>query len=49
MKLHSRNVASEAGATGEEIHLIANKMVVSGAISVTAAKSFLMQMRCELT
>jgi degradative hydroxymethylglutaryl-CoA reductase len=48
MKLHSRNVACEAGATGDEIDLIANKMVVSGAISVSTAKSFLMQMRCEL-
>jgi degradative hydroxymethylglutaryl-CoA reductase len=49
MKLHSRNVACEAGAKGDEIDLLANKLVVSGSISVSAAKSFLTQMRCELT
>jgi degradative hydroxymethylglutaryl-CoA reductase len=48
MKLHSRNVACEAGAKGDEIDLLANKLVVSGSISVSAAKSFLTQIRCEL-
>jgi hydroxymethylglutaryl-CoA reductase len=48
MKLHSRNVACEAGATGEEIGPLADRMVHAGAISVTAAKKFLQQMRCEL-
>jgi degradative hydroxymethylglutaryl-CoA reductase len=48
MKLHSRNVACEAGAKGEEINALAERMVHSGAISVTAATKFLRQMRCEL-
>jgi degradative hydroxymethylglutaryl-CoA reductase len=48
MKLHSRNVACEAGARGEEIGVLAERMVHAGAISVTAGKRFLQQMRCEL-
>jgi degradative hydroxymethylglutaryl-CoA reductase len=48
MKLHSRNVACEAGARGDEVSGLAERMVHEGAISVTAAKTFLRQMRCEL-
>jgi degradative hydroxymethylglutaryl-CoA reductase len=48
MKLHSRNVACEAGAKGDEIVVLADKMVHAGAISVTAAKKFLQELRCDL-
>jgi degradative hydroxymethylglutaryl-CoA reductase len=48
MKLHSKNVACEAGAQGDEIEVLAEKMVHSGEISVTAGKKFLEEMRCEL-
>jgi degradative hydroxymethylglutaryl-CoA reductase len=48
MKLHSRNVACEAGARGDEIAALAERMVHAGAISVTAARKFLQEMRCDL-
>jgi hydroxymethylglutaryl-CoA reductase len=43
MRLHSRNVACEAGATGAEGAALAERMVDAG-----AAKNFLQQMRCEM-
>lgn len=49
MKLHSRNIACEAGAIGDEVDAVANELVKSGVISVTKARNFLKQMRCELT
>ena len=49
MKLHSRNIACEAGATGEEIECLAQKLVRTGSISVSSAKTMLAEMRCELT
>ncbi|OHS97183.1 hydroxymethylglutaryl-CoA reductase, degradative family protein [Tritrichomonas foetus] len=49
MKLHSRNIACEAGAEGDEIEAVAAKLVTSGKISVTKAKDVLRQMRCQLT
>jgi len=49
MRLHSRNIACEAGATGREIDRVADKIVSVGAISVSAARAVLGQLRCELT
>lgn len=49
MKLHSRNIASEAGAVGEEIDKVADKLVSTGSISVTKAKDYLRQLHCQLT
>ncbi|OHT15833.1 hydroxymethylglutaryl-CoA reductase, degradative family protein [Tritrichomonas foetus] len=49
MKLHSRNIACEAGAEGKEIDIVAEKLVSSGAISVSHAKTVLHQLRCQLT
>ena len=49
MRLHSRNIACEAGAEGDEIDLVAKELVSSGKISVTKAKDVLKQMRCQLT
>jgi degradative hydroxymethylglutaryl-CoA reductase len=48
MRLHSRNIASEAGAKGEEITKLAEHLIHSGMITVSAGKSFLENMRCEL-
>jgi hydroxymethylglutaryl-CoA reductase len=48
MKLHSRNVACEAGARGDEIAVLAERMVRAGTISVMAATKLLQEMRCEL-
>ena len=49
MKLHSRNIACEAGAQGEEIEQVAEKLITNGKISVAQAKDVLRQMRCALT
>ena len=49
MKLHSRNIACEAGAKGNEIDIVAEKLIVSGSISVSKAQNFLSEIRCQLT
>ncbi|KAK8860924.1 hypothetical protein M9Y10_012616 [Tritrichomonas musculus] len=49
MKLHSRNIACEAGAEGSEIEIIAEKLITTGKMSVPKAKDALRQMRCQLT
>jgi hydroxymethylglutaryl-CoA reductase len=41
MKLHARNIAVNAGATGEEADRIAQKMAEEGNISVSRAKELL--------
>jgi degradative hydroxymethylglutaryl-CoA reductase len=45
MKLHSRNIACEAGAVGDEIEIVARELVQTGRISVTAGKAILERMR----
>lgn len=49
MKLHSRNIACEAGATGDEIDNLAMRLVKAGSITVSSARTMLAEMRCELT
>jgi degradative hydroxymethylglutaryl-CoA reductase len=49
MKLHSRNIASEAGAVGEEIERVAKALIERGKISVSNARDVLEEMRCHLT
>ena len=49
MKLHSQNIACEAGAEGSEIEIIAEKLIATGKMSVPKAKDVLKQMRCQLT
>lgn len=49
MKLHSQNIACEAGAEGSEIEIIAEKLISTGKMSVPKAKDVLQQMRCQLT
>ena len=46
MKLHSRNIASEAGATPDELETVAQKLIQAGSISVAAAKNVIHEMRC---
>jgi hydroxymethylglutaryl-CoA reductase len=41
MRLHAKNIALLAGATGDKIDAVAEKMTSSGAISVDAAKKIL--------
>ena len=41
MRLHARNIAVTAGATGDEINRIAQKMIEEGNISVSRAKELL--------
>ena len=49
MRLHARNIAVTAGATGEEINRIAQKMIEEGNISVSRAKELLDQIRRKYT
>jgi hydroxymethylglutaryl-CoA reductase len=49
IKIHSRDVASEAGAKGDEIDAVATKLLMSGMINLSSAITFLREMRCELT
>jgi degradative hydroxymethylglutaryl-CoA reductase len=49
IKIHSRDVASEAGARGDEIDAVATKLLMSGKINLSSAITFLREMRCELT
>ena len=49
MKLHSRNIAFEAGATESEIDILSSKLISEEIITVSKAKQFLQKMRCELT
>ncbi|KAH0790005.1 hydroxymethylglutaryl-CoA reductase, degradative [Histomonas meleagridis] len=49
MKLHSRNIACEAGAVGDDVEKVAQKLVQTGAITVTNAKEVLRQLHCQLT
>jgi hydroxymethylglutaryl-CoA reductase len=49
IKIHGRNVASEAGAKGDEIDAVATRLVMSGSINWLSARTFLREMRCELT
>ena len=43
MKLHAKNIAIMAGATGEKIDLVANKIVEAGKVRVDFAKEVLSQ------
>lgn len=45
MKLHSRNIACEAGASDREMDSVATKMVEEGKISVSFAKEILKEIR----
>jgi hydroxymethylglutaryl-CoA reductase len=45
MRLHARNVAANAGATGEEIDLVAARMAESGPIREDRAKEILKDLR----
>ena len=45
MKLHARNIAVMAGAVGEEIDVVARKMVEKGVIRVDVAKEILEEIR----
>lgn len=49
MKLHSRNIASEAGAQPQEVDIVAAKLVHSGKISVAHARDILKQLHCNMT
>jgi len=49
MRLHARNIAVTAGATGEDINRIAQKMIEEGNISVSRAKELLDQIRRKYT
>lgn len=46
--VHSRNVVCEASEIEDEINALADQIVHTRSISVSAARSFLVQMRCEL-
>ncbi len=41
MKLHARNIAASAGATGEQVQEIADKLVQEGKIRMDRAKELL--------
>ena len=47
MKLHSRNIACQAGASDREMDTVATKMVEHGTITVTFAKEILREMRAQ--
>ncbi len=47
MSLHARNVAASAGATGELIDVVANKMVEEGKIRLDRAKEILKELSGE--
>jgi hydroxymethylglutaryl-CoA reductase len=41
MKLHARNIAISAGATGEKIEVVANQMIKEGKVRFDKAKEVL--------
>jgi degradative hydroxymethylglutaryl-CoA reductase len=45
MKLHSRNIAVEAGALNDEVDEVAKRLAASGSVSVSAAKVILNELR----
>ncbi len=45
MKLHARNLAAQAGATGEEVDLIAQKMIERGKVRADVAEEILKEIR----
>ncbi len=45
MRLHAKNIAVMAGATGEEIDEVAEKMIEGGKISVDKAREILKEMK----
>ncbi len=47
MKLHAKNIAAMAGAKGEEIDIVAKKLVEEGKIRVDRAKEILEELRSE--
>ena len=45
MRLHARNVAVTAGATGEEVQMVADRIAAAGTVRVDAATDVLAQIR----
>ncbi len=41
MKLHAKNIALQAGATGDDVDIVVRNMIDNGDITIDAARRFL--------